>query len=108
MYQFFSLGFTLHNCWGAFSLAQISAFGFPYPHQHFSCGPFPFLLVRHANHLVETWERGDQEGTAVRQDFNAFPERSYKRTINILRRNSSNAFLFRSAALGKMRVVYYI
>ena len=48
-----------------------------------------------------SWERGNQECTAISQDFTTFRERSYKRTINILRRSSSNAFFLRSAALGK-------
>ena len=43
----------------------------------------------------------------VRNDFIAFCERSFKRTIaDILRRNSSNAFFFRSAALGKSCILY--
>ena len=43
----------------------------------------------------------------VRKDSIAFCERSFKRTIaDILRRNSSNAFFFRSAALGKSCVLH--
>ena len=34
MHELFSLGFTLHKC-----------FGGPYPHHHFSYGPLLFLLV---------------------------------------------------------------
>ena len=48
MHEFFSLWFTLHNIWGKFSLAQISAVGFPNLRHHLSCGLLPFLLVRHA------------------------------------------------------------
>ena len=31
MHEFVSLGFTLHNFWGTFSLAQIFVFGFSLP-----------------------------------------------------------------------------
>ena len=46
MHEVFSLGFTLHKCFGGtFSLAQMFVFGFSYPHHHFSYGPLLFLLV---------------------------------------------------------------
>ena len=46
MHECFSLGFTLHKCFGeTFSLARNFVFGFPYPHHHFSYGPLLFLLV---------------------------------------------------------------
>ena len=87
-----------------FSCSKFLFLVFPTPTITFlmvRCCSFWLSGYRHASHSVEPWERGDQECTAISQDFTAFRERSYKRTINILWRSSSNAFFLRSAALGK-------
>ena len=77
-------------------------FVFPYPNHHVSYSPY---FRRHPiNHWVPSFPgpqvfpiRNELE---VSQDSIAFRERSYKRTINILRRSSSKAFFLRSATLG--------
>ena len=106
--EFFSLGFNLHKCFGGtFSLARNFCFWFSLTPPSLFLWSVAVPFGRHAQDtLTKPWERGDQECTAVSQDFTAFRERSYKRTINILKRSSSNAFFLRSAALGKSCILH--
>ena len=71
---------------------------------------FHFRLRALNNHLknLGPGNEGIRNELEVSEDFIAFRERSKNRAINILRRNSSNRFFLRSAALGIVRVVYYI
>ena len=121
-------------CMGTFSLALIFVFRFSF----FPTPTITFLIVcfrcpfwwsrfhfrRHASrHAINHWvERLEALGTrgsgmtwkSAKISLHSVRERSYKRTINIqniLRRNSSNAFFFRSAALGKsciLHIEYFI
>ena len=93
-----------------FSIARIFSFGFATP-------TITFLMVRCLFFRSSPISYPESPGffandtltctLEVRKDFIAFCERSFKRTIaDILRRNSSNAFFFRSAALGKSCVLH--
>ena len=69
---------------------------------------FHFRLRALNNHLknLGPGNEGIRNELEVSQDFIAFRERSKNRAINILRRNSSNRFFLRSAALGKSCILH--
>ena len=116
MHECFSLGFTLHKCFGeTFSLARNFCFWFSLPSPSLFLWSVPVPFGRHANDTLIIRQSPGNEGIRneleVSQDSIAFRERSYKRTINILRRSSSNAFFLRLAALGKsciLHIEYFI
>ena len=111
MHEVFSLGFTLHKCFGGtFSLARNFCFWFSLPPPSLFLWSVAVPFGCHANDTLTIGQSPGNEGIRneleVSQDFIAFRERSYKRTINILRRSSSNAFFLRSAALGKSCILH--
>ena len=70
---------------------------------------FHFRLRALNNHLknLGPGNEGIRNELEVSEDFIAFRERSFERTIaDILRGNSSNTVFFRSAALGKSCILH--
>ena len=113
MHEFFILSFTWHNFFGKIFYCSNCCFWLL-----LSLIPtITFLMVRCLVFRSFPISYPESPGffandtltctLEVRKDFIAFCERSFERTIaDILRRNSSNAFVFRSAALGKSCVLH--